>query len=86
MEPTAPTIAKQRLRRPDPLRNPPLPGQLNLRPYPSSTHPTDEETPFKPRRWPLMIFVVLVTALFLAACITTFFSVGLPLLTEDTTG
>jgi hypothetical protein len=42
----------------------------------------DEKAPFKPRRWPLMIFVVVVTALFLAAVITTFFSVGLPLLTE----
>jgi hypothetical protein len=42
----------------------------------------DEKTPFKPRRWPLMIFVILVTALFLAAVITTFFNTGLPLLTE----
>jgi hypothetical protein len=30
----------------------------------------------------LIIFVVVLTALFLAACITAFFSVGLPLLTQ----
>jgi hypothetical protein len=29
-----------------------------------------------------MIFVVVVSALFLAACITAFFSIGLPLLTQ----
>jgi hypothetical protein len=42
----------------------------------------DDKGAFKPRRWPLVIFVVVVTALLLAGCITTFFSVGLPLLTE----
>lgn len=89
MEPAVPTVVKQQLRLPDQLRNPPPQGQPSLRQPihpPQHLRPMDEKTPFKPRRWPLMIFVVLVTALFLAACITTFFSVGLPLLTEDTTG
>ncbi|WP_281356163.1 hypothetical protein [Arthrobacter mobilis] len=35
-----------------------------------------------PPRWPLIIFIVVLTALFLAACITVFFSRGLPLLTQ----
>jgi hypothetical protein len=47
-----------------------------------STTPTDEKAAIMPPRWPLMIFVVMLTALFLAACITAFFSVGLPLLTQ----
>jgi hypothetical protein len=42
----------------------------------------DEKPEFKPRRWPLMIFVVVVSAVFLAAVLTTFFNVGLPLVTE----
>ena len=42
----------------------------------------DEKESYKPRHWPLIIFAFAVTALFLAAIVTTFSSFGLQLLTQ----